>query len=276
MVKNPRKKIFYIIIIFVALFFVISCACPPDVIRDSPASRITLSSNYFNPNVRNLTISLPSLHRSRIASWEVEILEPQPPHLVFHKWVGEGPPPPRLIWDGKNSEGEWVHSASDYPLIYSTSDIDGNTRTIESKITVDVFVIQEEYGLRMIIPSIVFAANSGTWEGLDTETIANNEWILSRIALTLNKHRKYKVRVEGHANPTVNPNDTAGRTREQTQELQPLSQIRAGTIVNELVKLGIESSRLSYYGIGGEHPVAAWTDHDSWWKNRRVEFILTE
>ena len=130
--------------------------------------------------------------------------------------------------------------------------------------------------MRIIIPSIVFAPNSGTWAGLDAETVANNEWILSRLALTLNQHSVYTVRVEGHANPTVSPANAIARAREQNNELQPLSEMRARTIVNELVKLGISPGRLSSYGMGGSHPVAAWEDHDNWWKNRRVEFLLRQ
>jgi len=52
--------------------------------------------------------------------------------------------------------------------------------------------------------------------------------------------------------------------------------MRANTIMQDLVLRGITPSRLSAYGVGGARPVANWDDHDNWWKNRRVEFILIE
>jgi len=243
---------------------------------DSTNSEFSFSSNYFNPDEESLTISLPQVDIAPIANWSVEIREPEPPYLLFYEWRGEGNPPAQLIWNGKSSKGEWVQSATDYPLVYSARDIYGNTRNVESKITVDAFVIREGNNLRIMVPSIVFGANSGTWDGLDAETVANNKWIISRIALTLNKYNTYKVRIEGHANFTTGPGDIPGRLREQSRELQPLSELRARTVMDELLKLNVNSSRLSYSGMGGTYPVATWEDHNNWWKNRRVEFILSE
>ena len=120
------------------------------------------------------------------------------------------------------------------------------------------------------IPSIVFDANTGFEGNPDIERL------LSRIAATLNENSEYRVRIEGHANPTINPRDVAGRQREQIEELQPLSELRAKDIADQLIKLGIDPRRLEYYGTGGERPITAWEDTANWWKNRRVEFILTK
>jgi outer membrane protein OmpA-like peptidoglycan-associated protein len=122
------------------------------------------------------------------------------------------------------------------------------------------------------VPSIVFGANAGGFDGLDEETKANNNFILQRIAQVLLKFNTYKVKVEGHANPLMRTE--RDRQREQTQELQPLSEKRAQTIVDTLVDLGIDRSRLTAYGIGGARPIVSYEDRDNWWKNRRVEFIL--
>ncbi|MCL2093282.1 MAG: OmpA family protein [Treponema sp.] len=253
------------------VFFISACACPPPP-REN-ANALTFSAVYFNPDEEDLRIILPALDINP-SSWQLEVREPEPPYLIFHQWVGTGNPPAELVWDGRNTQGEWVHSVSDYPVIYSAYDNRGNTRTYEATLTVDAFVIREPQGMRILVPSIVFAPNSASFEGLDAQTLANNEWILSRIALTLEAHGEYQVRVEGHANPTINPRNTAGRQYEESQELQPLSEGRARTIVNELINLGIDRGRLSFFGMGGLHPVAAWEDTDNWWKNRRVEFLL--
>ena len=133
---------------------------------------------------------------------------------------------------------------------------------------------RSDNNLNILLPFIVFRADSGTLDNLNAETIANNEWILSHIAAIINTYGDYKILLEGHANPTVDPRDTRRRLLEQRRKLKPLSELRAKTIANELMKLGVESNRIEFYGIGGEHPVASWEDYNNWWKNRRVEFIL--
>ena len=267
------KKLLRSSAIIAAIVFLMSCACPPSVIEE-PGSRLALSSKYFNPAEENITIFLPELQEFPVENWKVRILEPQYPFNAFYEWTGEGKPPSELVWDGKSHKGQWAHSASDYPVVYTASCTQGDTRAFESKIVVDVFAVPEGSDLRITVPSIVFGANSENWNGLDPETIANNEWILSRLALALNKHSEYQVLIEGHANSTVNPENMVEHWREQVHELQPLSEMRARTVADKLVELNVDGSRLTYYGAGGEYPVAAWEDHDNWWKNRRVEFIL--
>ena len=124
------------------------------------------------------------------------------------------------------------------------------------------------------LPPIIFGAYVENWNDLEAETIAYNERILSRIVLTLNANSGYTLRVEGYANSTVDPGDSDGRLREETLELQPLSEMRARAVVERLVALGVDRSRLQFAGLGGKNPVAAWEDAKNWQKNRRVELIL--
>ena len=253
-------------------------AKPAIPLETVPQLRVTFSPRYFSPDGENdqLAIFLFAEDESKIAEWRVEIREPQSPYNLFFSWEGKGQPPEMLRWNGKSHRGELVQSASDYPFYYTAKNTLGNSTAIQSIIEVDVFVIREGDILRIQIPSIVFTSNSGTWDGLDNDIVSENLWILRRIAQILNKFRDYRVGIEGHANPTVNPGDRAGRQREQVQELQPLSEERAVRIMEELVYLGVDRNRLRAYGIGGLQPVADWTDRDNWWKNRRVEFILVK
>jgi outer membrane protein OmpA-like peptidoglycan-associated protein len=238
--------------------------------------KVTLSDGYFSPDSDGtndaLTIKLEAKDEASVAKWSFEIHEPQPPYLLFYKWEGEGEPSAELVWDGKSSSGELVQSASDYRYTFAADDSLGNRSTLEGNIPVDVLVIKEGEILRVQVPSIVFGANTGGFDGLDDETRANNDFILQRIAQVLLKFNTYKVTVEGHANPLARTE--RDRQREQTQELQPLSEKRAETIVDTLVNLGIDRSRLTYYGIGGARPIVSYEDRNNWWKNRRVEFIL--
>jgi outer membrane protein OmpA-like peptidoglycan-associated protein len=222
-----------------------------------------------------LSIFLEARDESGIGNWQFDVWEPQTNNL-FQSWRGVGNPPGKIDWNGKNFSGETVQAASDYRYTYTVSDTLGNTSVFRGSILVDVLVIREGNTLRIRVPSIIFGPNSGDFEGLDRESRENNEWVLNRIALALQKFGTYQVRVEGHANYTTPPARTRDRQREQDRELQPLSEKRAQTVVNYLVSLGVERRRLSSFGIGGARPVVDFTDHDGWWKNRRVEFILVK
>jgi outer membrane protein OmpA-like peptidoglycan-associated protein len=125
-------------------------------------------------------------------------------------------------------------------------------------------------------PAVIFSANGGDWYALADETSAANARTLSRIGQFLGANREFRLRVEGHANATINPVNIAGHQREHTEELLPLSAIRAQTVVDRLVELGVNSGQLEVKGLGGEHPLVAWGDRAHWWRNRRAEFTVLE
>jgi outer membrane protein OmpA-like peptidoglycan-associated protein len=205
---------------------------------------------------------------SPLAGWSIDIREPEPPYVLFGHFEGPGAPPAEIQWDGRNPKGELVQSASDYLFTFTVKDAPGNSSSLEGVIETDILVIRDGNQLKAQVPSIVFGANVGGFQGLSAEVIANNNWILQRIAMVLNKFGGYKISVEGHANPIL-------RTRrEETNELQPLSAARAKTVVEKLVEYGVARDRLSSVGMGGTKPAVPFEDRDGWWKNRRVEFIL--
>ena len=123
---------------------------------------------------------------------------------------------------------------------------------------------------------IIFGANAGNWNDLDAERRAANDTMLSSAAAMLNANSGLRLMIEGHANPLTNPADTAARNREETLELQPLSELRARAVFDRFVELGINPGRLEYTGMGGKNPAAAWEDRANWWRNRRVEIVWVE
>ena len=127
------------------LSFVMSYQSTPASSTAATQPEIRLSSDFFNPDRESLTIYLPPvLDMPQVLSWRVEVLESKPPYFVFYDWVGRGLPPPHIVWDGRNSGGEQVHSATDYPLVYYLIDVNGNIKTIETKIKVGLIMISNE------------------------------------------------------------------------------------------------------------------------------------
>lgn len=90
--------------------------------------------------------------------------------------------------------------------------------------------------------------------------------ILNQVALTMKANRQIKrVRVEGHTDETG--------TRERNMKL---SQERADSVRDYLVKRGVKSDRLTAQGFGPDRPLAKGNSADSLAKNRRVEFIVEQ
>ncbi|MFP3041144.1 OmpA family protein [Treponema primitia] len=219
-------------------------------------------------------ITLSAEDESGIWSWMIEIYEPNSTDHLFYQMSGSGEPPTELTWDGRsNINGEIVQSASDYACSFSATDTVGNVSTIQGIIQVDILVIREGDRLRVQVPSIVFGANSGSFDGLASDVVENNMYILARIAAVLNKFATYKVQVEGHTNP-VGRTEKEKKAEQETDQL--LSTQRAQTVVNYLADLGVNKSRLTASGIGGARTIVPFEDRDNWWKNRRVEFILVK
>ena len=138
-------------------------------------------------------------------------------------------------------------------------------------------MIRDGDNLKIQVPSIIFRANQADFAGKDVdpeygltqEQIDNNNRVLRRIAQSLNKFREYRVQVEGHANPTSRNPPPA-----EAQGDLNLSERRARAVVDSLVGFGVSRGRLGSVGRGSSRPIIAFEDHDNWWKNRRVEFIL--
>jgi outer membrane protein OmpA-like peptidoglycan-associated protein len=65
-------------------------------------------------------------------------------------------------------------------------------------------------------------------------------------------------------------------TKAEEAELAVLSLARAASVRGMLVKLGLAPSRITTAGKGGTEPVVPHADKLNNWKNRRVEFVLSQ
>jgi outer membrane protein OmpA-like peptidoglycan-associated protein len=86
---------------------------------------------------------------------------------------------------------------------------------------------------------------------------------LDNLAAMLKRFPNKKVLVLGH---TDNVGDAVANTK--------LSEQRAQTVVDYLIKKGISETRLTSQGFGGSRPITNENTAEAHAKNRRVEFII--
>jgi outer membrane protein OmpA-like peptidoglycan-associated protein len=138
---------------------------------------------------------------------------------------------------------------------------------IKTGILFEVIIPDKQW--KIIVNTIYFDPDRATFEKISEEQKRENKETLESITRQILEHGEVEVLVEGYANNVSNTE------RENIQELIPLSRLRAQTIVNILSENGLAPDILSSDGKGGSNPIAKWEDRENWWKNRRVEFIVT-
>jgi outer membrane protein OmpA-like peptidoglycan-associated protein len=236
----------------------------------APEANITLAPIPFSPDNDGiddeLTIGLSVKDASPINEWRLVVNDRM--GRMFNSFAGKGMPAASIIWDGRSSTGELVMAAEDYPFVFTISDTLGNERTVLGKIPIDILVIRDGDRLKIRISNINFAPNSPEVVLDSSEEGRKNLSVLSRLVEVLTKYAGYQVLVEGHGN------NISGSSREETQELLPLSLARAEEVRKALVSLGLPARRITAEGRGGSQMIFPFSDRDNNWKNRRVEFIL--
>ncbi len=240
-----------------------------------PSGSMKISPVPFSPDNDGVddevSIVMDVSDKTGVKDWSLKINDPEGRN--FKTYSGTGYPGGEIIWDGKSSTGELVYAAMDYPVTLNLEDYLGNVSSFTGKIPVDVLVVREGDILKIKIANIIFKKNSPELLADSQEVIAKNKFILNRVSELLKKYRSYRITIEGHAVLTQWNNPAAAKLEEEN-ELGPLSEKRAVTVLNYLTKLGISPSRMDSKGMGGKEPLVPHSDLKNRWKNRRVEFIL--
>lgn len=108
------------------------------------------------------------------------------------------------------------------------------------------------------LKTVYFAYSSSAIEGDTRDTLNSNAEFLKTNAAV-------KVQVEGHCDE-----------RGSVQFNLALGERRAKSVRDYLVAQGVASSRISVISLGKEKPVSFGHDEESWSKNRRGNFLVTE
>jgi outer membrane protein OmpA-like peptidoglycan-associated protein/flagellar hook assembly protein FlgD len=226
-----------------------------------PQIRLSHSPDLFSPDndgENDILNIRPFYHEtSKIKKWKITITGPD--QKIFKLFKGIGKIPEEIKWDGKSIKGELVESAENYYMILEASDIAGNyVKSKRIKVETDILVIVTEKGLKMRISNINFAAGS---DRLKPRGIK----ILNRVYVILQKYKRYDVLVEGHTD------DRGSDTYNQK-----LSERRAQSVMNFLVKKGMPGKRFTFEGKGETTTLYPNTSRENRRRNRRVEFLLVK
>ncbi len=243
----------------------------------APTINVGVSPSPFSPDGDGIndtvTISMSAASAlANIKSWTLDIIDPM--GNSFIKFDGAGTPPPSITWDGKSRSGELVQSGLDYSAVLTVVDDYSVTGTGSATVAVDILVIKEGDKYRIRVPSIYFGPNTSDMFLVDPQLLEKNLETLRRLAKILNRYAKYDILIQGNAVSVLWYNAKLS-DEEQTETLIPLSRARAYEVMKALAILGVDRSRMTIEGLGKSNPIVPFSDLQNRWKDRRVEFILS-
>ena len=256
--------------------------------RTPPNYSFVVSPKLFSPDkdgeADTLYLNLNVSDINGVAQWEINIyrkwngkIDKSSPFKTFKgrgnykgviKWDGYSDPIPMPStfrppdnYTYKKVNGDWkvlVDSASSYAVIFSTSDIYKNIIETEKDFDTDILVIKTPYGLKIMINSIQFEFDKA-------DLLPSSYSILNRLIQILDKFPNYKIKIVGHTD-SIGPDEYNMK----------LSEKRAYSVYEYLVKHDVDKERLSIEGKGETQPIDDNSTESGRARNRRVEFYLTK
>lgn len=210
-------------------------------------------SNNFEKMRFDIDFTSP---RAEIASWEVNVYNVDADNeIVVKTWKGEGTPPSVFEWDGTLNDEFLLDSAGDYAVEAFAIDVNGE-RGSSGKVPfkTDVFAREAERGLVIDVSSIEFEVDRAE---LKEEHLP----VVKKIYNFLIEYPEYNIIVEGHS-------DNDGKASYNKW----LSNKRAESVMQQLIKAGLSENRVSASGLGEALPKTEYLEKRA--LNRRVVFIL--
>lgn len=139
---------------------------------------------------------------------------------------------------------------------FTSQYISSNEAVIGKPVIADMEVKEIKKGETYKINNINFATNS-------YELNNSIKSILDEFGEFLKRNSNLEVVLQGHTDNVGNAKDNL-----------VLSELRAGSVYNYLIELGVAKERLSYKGFGSDRPVADNNTEEGRLQNRRTEFLV--
>lgn len=207
---------------------------------------------------------------AKIVSWEMIVYDPGA--MPFKSFKGTWPQA-TIAWDGRDANGEFVESASQYTVVAKIRDSRGAVGEARGTLSTGIVLLKGASRYRIGISSIVFKPNTADFKDVEPAQKTRNLETLRLLAAKLKLFPGYDIRIEGHAVLT-NWQDKAKGEAEQKDSLIPLSKARGEAIKSALASAGIPASSMVTAGLGAKDPIVPDCDVKNRWKNRRVEIYL--
>jgi len=244
-----------------------------------PKLEVSPDINIFTPNGDGIddavTINLKASDNFGIDNWLLKIISSD--NKLVKTFQGKGAPPKSIVWDGKDEKGK-LAPPDRYTCRFIVYDFAGNKSVslanVELKIIgkVEVREVKKEI-VRELPPGmevkkipggikIIILANV-LFEPQSHQLLSSAYEIFDEVVKILSAYPNSKIRIEGHTDNVGNPSDN-----------QLLSELRARSVYNILVKKKIAPARLMCMGYGDKKPIASNLTPEGRTKNRRIEIIV--
>jgi flagellar hook assembly protein FlgD len=218
-------------------------------------------------------VTLNVLDNTEIINWSMEVLTLGGD--LMRTYSGAGNPSGDIIWNSTESNGGTTVTLEnpDFVLKLVVIDLAGNESVFEKDIPLDILLVMKDGKKYLSVPNIIFGAYQFALDSAGEEQLAVNNGSLDKVASIYGKYPAYGLVLEGHA-----LNIYLDREREEAEEkiLFPLTKGRADIVKDALIERGMAPNSINIEAFGGQFPIASVTDKAVWWKNRRVEFVMTD
>ncbi len=217
-------------------------------------------------------VALQVKDNTQVKSWSVDLLDAG--GEVLRSYAGEGNPSGDITWkvsaDKKTADAA-ESTGNDIVLRLTVTDEGNNVTVYEKKVPIDILLVEKNGRKYISVPNIIFGAYRYALGSAGIKFLNRNNESLDRVAAIYRKYPRYGLILEGHALDIY-----LGTPRQAREEkiLVPLTQHRAETVKNALVKRGMDKNKIKIEFYGGLHPIVSVHDRTIWWKNRRVEFVM--
>lgn len=180
-----------------------------------------------------------------------------------------------LEWDGRDQKGKIVPDG-DYYYLLTGKDLAGNIVEKDIAFIVDTGSYDTGQILKPegTMPLVFFPAYSEDIFSYGEDTLLYENLLNIRsVARLLKAYPKLTIKIVGHAAALLSGKE--GKI-EQSEVLIPLSRGRAKQIQRAIRILGIDETRISTTALGGSVPLIENASSQNIWKNRRVEFVVSQ
>ena len=243
---------------------------PPQVFIDAASNPFAATDEGVEGEVY---VTLRVIDNNEINHWSMDVLNTDGD--IIRSYSGEGNPSGDIIWNSAESNGGVAIPIDnpDFVLKLTVFDVGNNESVFEKAIPLDILLVIRDGKKYISVPNIIFSAYQYALDSAGSQRLADNNASLDRVAGIYLKYPVYGLVLEGHA---LNIYLDGPREDKEEKILLPLTARRADTVRAALIERGMSSSKISTETFGGQFPIVSVTDKTVWWKNRRVEFVMTD